>query len=105
MDEFADFMTDTVTIEPLIARDSYGAAFYGPGVSYPCRIDGATKQMVNVNGVERSVNAMIYLSGVYTILPADRLTMPGTFDPQQPPMLKVNVFSDEAGPHHTEIAV
>ena len=105
MDDFADFMIDTVTIEPLTARDDYGAAFYGAGVSYPCRIDGQTKQTVNVNGVERSVNAMIYISGNPIILPADRLTLPATFNPQQPPMLKVNMFSDETGPHHVEIAV
>lgn len=105
MDDFAEFDNDVVTIEPMLARDDYGTAIYGPGVDYPCRIDGQTKQTVNVNGVERSVQAVIFLSGNPIILPSDRLTLPAKFTPQQPPMLKVNFFTDESGPHHTEIAV
>src|SRR5690349_12216787 len=105
MDDFADFLNDIVTIEPMLARDDYGAAVYGPGVDYPCRIDGSTKQTVNVNGVERSVMAVVFLTGNPAILPSDRITLPVNFNPQQPPMLRVNLFQDENGSHHTEIAV
>src|SRR6185295_11317823 len=105
MDDFADFLNDTVMIEPFLSRDDYGTATYGPGVDYLCRIDGQTKQTVNVNGVERTINAIIFLSGNIYVAPADRITMPGNFDPLQPPILKVNQFSDENGPHHVEIAI
>ncbi len=105
MDDFADFMTDTVLIEPLVSRDAYGLASYGPAMTYPCRIDGTAKQTVNVNGVERSITAMVYVMGTPIILPSDRLTMPANFDPQQPPMLRISQFTDEGGAHHTEIAV
>jgi len=105
MDDFADFMTDTVTIEPLVSRDSYGLASYGPAVSYACRIDGTAKQTVNVNGAERSITAMLYIPDNPIILPEDRLTMPATFTPQQPPILRVSPFTDESGPHHVEVAV
>lgn len=105
MDEYLDFMTDTITIEPLASRDDYGAPTYGPGIDYPCRIDGATKQRVSIEGVERSINAMIYILGNPIIGPTDRLTLPSTFVPQQPPILRVNPFTDESGPHHTEVAV
>lgn len=105
MDEFNDFMTDTVTVEPLAFKDDYGAPSYGAAVTYACRIDGGTKVRVNVEGVERSVNAMLYFPGVPGIGPMDRLTMPGGFVPQQPPILRVSQFTDEGGAHHTEVAV
>ncbi len=105
MDEFTDFMNDTVTIEPLLSKDGYGLPTYDVAISYQCKIDGATKQRVTVEGVERAVNAMIYLPDAPIIGPLDRLTLPVGFVPQQPPIIRVNVFSDEGGPHHTEIAV
>ncbi len=103
LDEFADFLTDTVTIEPFVSRDAYGLATYGAGVAYACRIDGATRQRVTVEGVERSAQAAVYLPGVPAIGPGDRLTLPAGFAPAQPPILRVAVFTDEAGPHHTEL--
>lgn len=105
IDDFADLMNDTVTIEPMTSRDTYGEPAFGPGVTYRCRIDGSTTQRVSIDGVERTVNAMIYLSGEPVIGPTDRLTMPAGFTPNQPPILRVNIFSDDVGPHHTEIAV
>lgn len=105
VEDFDDFMTDTIIIEPLVSRDTYGLANYGPAVTYACRIDATTKQTVNINGVERSISAMIYLKDNPIILPADRLTMPAFFTPQQPPMLRIAPFTDESGAHHTEIAV
>jgi len=105
MDDFNDFMTDTVTIEPLASRDSYGTASYGAAVSYPCRVDGKMRQVVDANGVERVSTAMIYLPGTPAIGPTDRLTMPAGFSPSQPPILSVNPLTDEFGPHHTEILV
>ena len=105
MDDFADFMTDTITVEPLASRDAYGTPTYGAAVSYPCRIDGATKQTVNVNGTERSIAAMVYVMGIPGIGPMDRLTMPAGYDPAQPPILRVSPLTDETGAHHTEVAL
>lgn len=105
MDGLLDLLIHTVTIEPLLARDDYGAASYGPGVDYACRIDGSVKQSVNVGGVERSVQAVVFIDGNPSISPADRITMPATFDPQQPPILKVDDLQDESGPDHMEIYI
>ena len=105
MSLFDDFMTDTVTIEPLLSKDDYGIESYGGGTLYACRIDVGTKQTVNINGVERSVDAMVYLLGTLPIGPTDRLTLPAGFSPQQPPILRVSPFTDELGSHHTEIAL
>lgn len=105
MDDLLDFLNETVTIEPMLSRDGYGLATYGIGVDYPCRIDSATRQTVNVNGVDRSQIAVIFIPGNPVITPSDRITLPATFDPQQPPMLKVDALQDESGPHHMEIVV
>jgi hypothetical protein len=105
MDDLLDFLNDTVTVENMLSRDSYGVPLYGPPVSYACRIDGATRQSVSVNGVERTVNAVIFIPGNPTILPADRITLPATFDPVQPPILKINPYQDESGPHHVEVSI
>lgn len=105
MGDFDDFMTDRITVEALLSKDSYGTPSYNSPVTYACRIDGTTKQRVSVEGVERSVNAMIYIPNTPAIGPTDRITMPAGFSPQQPPILRVGVFTDESGPHHLEVAV
>ena len=105
MDDFADFMNDIITIEPFASKDAYGTSSFQAGVTYACRVDGSTKVRVSIDGVERSVNAMIYVPGDPGISPLDRLTMPAGFSPSQPPILRVNLFSDESGAHHTEVAV
>ena len=105
LDEYDDFMTDLVTIEPMLSKDEYGAPSFGTAVQYQCRIDGATKQRVTLEGVERTVNAMIYIPGVPGIGPFDRVTLPAGFVPQQPPIMRVNPLTDEGGAHHTEVAV
>ena len=103
LDDFTDFMTDIVTIEPFASQDDYGKPTFGAGVAYACRIDGATSKRVSIDGVERSVQAAVYIPGVPAIGPNDRLTMPAGWAPAQPPILRVAVFTDEAGPHHTEV--
>ncbi len=105
LDEFNDFLNDTVTVEPLVSRDGYGTPTYGAAVSYQCRVSGNEIQVADVSGVVRATKATIYIMGNPTINPADRLTMPAGFFPQQPPMIGVNTLSDENGPHHVEILV
>jgi hypothetical protein len=105
LDDFNDFMTDTITIEPFSSRDGYGTASYGAAVTYACRVDGLQKQVVDATGVERISTAKIYLMGTPAIGPTDRLTLPASFTPQQPPILSVNPLTDESGAHHLEITV
>lgn len=106
MNEFDDFFNETITIEPFLGRDSYGTSSYGAAVSYPCRINGSQRQIVDVMGVTRVSKAKINLAGRPVIGPNDRLTLPATFVPQQPPLLIVNPLMDDVGePHHTEITV
>jgi hypothetical protein len=105
MNEFEDFMNDTITIEPFVSRDSYGTPSYGAAVSYPCRVSAKQKQVVDLSGVERVSMARIYVSGTPAIGSLDRLTLPAGYTPQQPPILIVHPLHDEAGSHHTELTV
>lgn len=102
-EDFADFFTEQVTIEPLASRDAYGKPTYGAGVAYRCRISAGLRQMVDTEGIQRTTSATIYLSGTPTIGPTDRVTLPAGHDPQQPPVLAVDRFTDEVGAHHTRI--
>lgn len=104
-DTFADFMTDTVLIEPFTGTNSYGTPSYAPSIAYPCRVDGGTKIVVDEKGQERVSHATIYIAGLPVIGANDRLQLPAGFLPQQPKILAVNRFTDEVGPHHLEIMV
>jgi hypothetical protein len=106
MNEFDDFFNETITIEPFIGQDSYGTPSYGASTSYPCRINGSQRQVIDTMGVIRVSKAKINLAGTPVIGPSDRLTLPSGFVPQQPPILVVNPLTDDVGlPHHTEISV
>jgi hypothetical protein len=105
LDEFMDFMNDTITIQPFLGRDGYGTAMFGVPILYNCRVSGQQKQVVDAMGVERVSKATIYVMGQPPIGPTDRLTMPSGFDPQEPPILAINALSDESGAHHLEIDV
>lgn len=105
MDEFSDFMLDTIMVEPLLLTDSYGTPTFGAAVSYPCRISGRQRQVVDLLGRERISTATIDLMGTPPINPTDRVTLPSTFAPSQPPILSVAVYSDQNGPHHLQLMV
>ena len=60
MNEFDDFFNETITIEPFTGRDSYGTPSYGASVSYPCRINGSQRQVIDTMGVIRvSMSAVV----------------------------------------------
>jgi hypothetical protein len=103
LDDFADFMTDTVLIEAYNNRDGYGTPSYLPQVPYACRVDGKSQVIVDEKGQERVSHAMVYILGNPLIGANDRIQLPAGFVPQQPKILAVNRFTDEHGPHHLEI--
>ncbi len=104
-DDFSELLQDSVTIEPFTSEDDYGARSYGAGIAYPCRISGAQKIFVDVTGLQRVSQAIIYLTPMPVFGPKDRLTLPATFSPMQPPIARIDQVSDEQGPHHQKIYV
>lgn len=105
MDDFADLMTDVITIESSAGQDTYGKHVYNAPVSYACRIDASSKQSVTINGVTHIAEAMVYVPGNPVVTVFDRLSLSLGGVLQQPPILRVSPLTDEFGPHHLEIAV
>lgn len=105
VDEFDDLLPDTILVEPLVSRDDYGTPTYGAAVSYRGRVNGAQKQFVDLNGVQRLSQAIIYLGPSPVLSPLDRITLPATFTPSQPPIARIDQVADEAGPHHQKVWV
>jgi len=89
--ELAAVMLDTITWEPMIGSNQYAEpAGYGTPVKIRCRIDGATDEVRDVNGLVKISRNRIYLDDVYPIDPKDRITLP---DGSRPVILSVNNLS------------
>ena len=105
IEEFSEFFSSSITLEPLTGRDGYGTATYGAAVTYPARIQTGLHRPITVFGQERTSRGVVYLQGQPTIGPDDRLTLPTAFSPLQPPLLTVDLVSDEAGAYYTRLTI
>ena len=103
--EFDDLLLETITVEPMLTRDSYGACTYGAGVLAPCRIVGGHRLVMGTDGVQRLSTAAIYLGTTPAVGPFDRITLPARFNPNQPPIIHVNLVYDEAAAHHQRVLI
>lgn len=98
IDLFADCLGSTVTLEPFAGMDAYGMPTYGTAVAYPCRIEGRTRLIRTMEGLERVSTVQVYLQGATNaVSPKDRLTLSTDYIPPSPPLLAVNTETDEAG--------
>ena len=95
--EFADLLTDTVTITPKAGQDSYGRRTYGTAVSYSCRVQDAKKALRTPDGRDVVADGMVILLGNPPVTAEDRLVVNGA----AVNILKVDNNHDERGPHHT----
>lgn len=99
---WADMMPHTITIEPFVSRDTYGAATYGAAVTYKARVQGKNRLITTLSGDEKVSTVTVYV-GSTSITPEDRLTLPASFSPTIPNILDVQPVSDESGHHHQVI--
>lgn len=106
--EFFELMPDTITIEPPDGTfTDRGQPNYGAAVSYPCRIEPVSGEVIvrGQSGEERKAAWKIYVGTTSALNPTGRLTLPTGFDPQQPPFYAIGRQADEVGSHHAEIVV
>lgn len=98
LDEVADLMTQTVTIEPFSGLGSHGEATFGAGVEYPARVWGKARRVRTGAGEEvtSTVQALLGTADA-PVGPRDRITLPSGFALIQPPILAVLRSPDEAG--------
>ncbi len=95
---FMKFMTDTVTIEPKTGQNAYGEPSYGTAVTYKARIVAGNFKVIDVLGRERIARHKIWLNTANQIDSESRVTLPATYNPQQPSILNSMSYPDQNGP-------
>lgn len=95
--EFTALMPYTVTIEPWVSYDAWGAATYGTAVSYTARIEHRRGQVLNLSGEMVTSTLRVFLATETDIDPASRLTLPTGWTPSQPKILQTARLTDENG--------
>jgi hypothetical protein len=103
IDEFLDFLIQTVTIEPYLGQDAYGKATYGDPVEIQARVVGKHRLVRTVTGDEKVSTVTVYLGEVRGVTVRDRITLPAPFVPSQPLILAVETTPDELGIHHERV--
>lgn len=103
IDQWLDFMPDTITIDPYGSQNKYGEETYGASATYRSRVVGKVRKVTDMNGQERVSTVTAYIGGTPTITPRDRITLPARFNPTQPEILAIGLWPDESGTHHVAV--
>lgn len=98
LDEVADLLTQTVTIEPYAGLGAHGESVYGGAVAYPARVWGKARRIRTGAGdeVTSTVQALLGVADA-PVGVKDRITLPAGYQPAQPPILAVLRSPDEDG--------
>lgn len=94
IDDLLDLMPNTVTVQPFVSRDSYGAASYGSPVSYRARVNYKTHNILGSDGQLILSNGTIWMACDDPMTADDRVTLD---DGSTPVILKVVRETDETG--------
>lgn len=97
-DDFTDLMTQTITVQPFLGRNSEGVPSYGAATTYKCRINYEDDNIIGGNGQLVAVRGQAWLDTIAPIATVDRVIFP---DGTEPLLVKVNQESDENGPAYT----
>lgn len=95
--EFRDWMRETVTVEPAIGQDDYGATRYGAPQTRQAYVAGELRTVQAFDGAERVSRVQVYLAEPLEAGPDDRLTLPAGWVPASPPLLAIQRLRDDAG--------
>lgn len=103
--EWLDMMPSTVLIAPWASRTVTDMPSYGADVPYKCHIQLKNHMVVNAKGEEVLARGRVFVGSAVLASVKDRLTLPAGYVPLVPPILAVNVVTDELGVHHTTIEI
>ena len=109
--EFDEFLTDTITYEPFVSMDGFGAKVYGPAKSVKARVEQKAKLVRDATGREVVSNTQLFMKPTatdgssYTPTVQDRFTLPAGYAPQAPPPITVERVNDNQGLHHFEASL
>jgi hypothetical protein len=76
VDDFREFMTETVTIQPFVSNTGYKDT-YGTGVDYPCEIQYKIVTITKADGSLAVSTAQIFLDGSVTVSERDKVIFYG----------------------------
>jgi hypothetical protein len=101
VNEWADFMPQSVMIEPWTGYTGGGAgATYGSAYFSDCRVEMGNHLVVDRQGRTITARGKIFLLSTILIDVKDRITLPEGYVPRQTPLIDVNIVDDELGNHH-----
>jgi hypothetical protein len=102
---FSGLLPDSITIEPYIGADGYGAAQFGSAVTYKARLRGGAADVKTAAGEEVVSKIQIYLNTITPIDTRSRITLPARFSPTNPPIIGVEPVTGLQSTHHVKIYV
>ena len=104
--DFLQLMTQTIAVQqPDGTFTDRGKANFGASTSFQCRIVLKNEIVRAFDGQERISIAKIYMDTTTIITPESLLTLPATFNPNNPPILAIDREPDEEGDHHTVLRI
>lgn len=98
--DFADMLTNTITVSEISTRDAYGKPTYADGVEYTCRITYRDQLVTNREGQDITARGNILIAGT-TAIGADAKVV--LDDGTEPKIIATKKVFDENGAHHTRI--
>lgn len=100
--DWADLMTDSVTVEKFVSRDTHGVATFAPNPKvYAARVNYANHYVRDASGELVVATGYAIMACTDPISPKDRFTL--TDGTTRPNILAVNAETDEAGPLYTRV--
>lgn len=103
VDDFLDFMPETVTIYPFTSVSVSGSPTYSStGTPYPARIEMKNRVIV-VRGREVNSIGRVFMGTTTAPDIKDKIVLPSKYSPVSPPIIDVNPTNDEFGTHHVTL--
>lgn len=100
VDDLLDLMTDKVTVEAFLMRDSYGQAAYGSPMTYAARVNYSNHYVRTAEGEQVVARGYAIINRTDPISTMDRITLA---DGSTPLILVSNAETDETGPIYVRI--
>lgn len=98
--DWADLMSEEVTIEESAGRDMYGTPMYGTPATYKAHLSYRRTRVRTADGAEVYSTLSVWLNTTDTIDAHDRITLPDGTTPQ---IIAVERSYDEKGLHHVKV--
>lgn len=101
--DLADLIIQTITIEPWLSEDMYGNETYDTGITYKARVVGKAKMVRDQKGNEVVSTHTVYLLSNVVVDTRSRVTLPAGYPVSQPPIMSVGRYPDDIDIYYTAL--